>query len=366
MTATLKKHKTTLSKIGVLLTLAVWLIALNRCGRTTASDDEDETGGTGPYIYVASGTAYAGNGASTSTPSNTVAKFNADGTFNRVLVDYSLNTGDSPVAMVDYDSDYLLVLVENPTNIASRRIERVAKDGSGTSTFLIDGTNLGVANRNLVQLGLSSDSGFYIGRGITVGNAAIEKYNATKARITIGANAYVSAPAGACATVTTRFTGLTEGPSGVIFVAHAAVSPNNKVFLISNTGYSVVGDCIASVAMPSVNHYPTAMVYLSDAAQMLISFGNTTGPVHSVYSYDATATNLANATQAYSNLSVLQGISAMTKDEDGNIFIAAGAAGFNTVEKFTYASNTLTRVGSIPLVYGSVYTRSPSAIVVAD
>jgi len=340
------------------------LVLLAQCSSRTASDS---SGTSGQYLYVASGTTFAGTGITMSTQSATVTKFTIDGTYVEVIRDYNdalSFTGDTPVGAIDYDEDYLLVAVENATTPAYRRIEKVAKDGSSVATFLMNSAAFTTATSIIKDLVFSADGGLLISKGTASANAAIEKFNASKARILIAANPYVRAPAGSCATAQTNFARIVVGPGGNILAAHAAATANNKVIMVSLNGYTSAADCITAVTGPTVNHIPTSLLYHS-GGKLFVAYASSTGPVHDIYSYDVDATTITNGALAYSNVSLVQGVSAMTEGTDGSIFVASAATGFNSVENFTVDSSTgvLTRVGSAPVLSPNLYTRSISAIV---
>lgn len=337
-----------------------------RCGKSPEPVEEVPAPS---YIYISSGNTFAGTGVTMSTPANTVSRFTEDGTFIDVLRDYSDSNsvaGDTPVAIQDYDSEHILVAVENATTVSVRRIEKIAKDGSSISNFLVNSAAFNAANMVIKDLIFSADGGYLVSKGITSANAVIEKFNSAKARITIAANAYVRAPGGSCATAQTQFSRIAVGPGGTIIGAHAAATTNNKVILVSADGYTVVGDCLASVTGPTVNHIPTAVLYHATSGKLFVAYGSSTGPVNQIYSYDITASSISNPFLAYSSASLVQGISVMSQDADGAIYVASANSAFNTVEKFTYDTGTglLGRVGSTPLIPASIYTRSISGIVV--
>src|SRR5690606_25684035 len=96
--------------------------------------------------------------------------------------------GDTPVAIVNYDSEHLLVAVENATTVSLRRIEKLAKDGSSVSNFLVNSAAFNAANMVIKDLIFASDGGYLVSKGITSANAVVEKFNSVKARITIAAN----------------------------------------------------------------------------------------------------------------------------------------------------------------------------------
>ncbi|NJM10109.1 MAG: hypothetical protein HC883_04295 [Bdellovibrionaceae bacterium] len=181
---------------------------------------------TGGYIYVASGTVYAGNSITTATPVNVVARFKkTDGSFDSIIRDYTNSPPDSPVDIVDWDEDHLLVLVENAT---SRRVEIVAKDGSSYTSWITNATALSAQLRRMMP---TPDGGLLVSKG-----TMIEKFNASGSRITQGANAFIQSPAGSCATTATLNSAMSIGPSNNIFVVHAAASPHAQINIINASG----------------------------------------------------------------------------------------------------------------------------------
>lgn len=352
----------------ILCFATLFLFVLNSCSKKSSGSDSDTTSGSGQYIYVASGNTFAGTGITMSAAANTVAKYTIDGSFVEVIRDYSdadSYAGDTPVAILDYDDTSILVAVENATTVAYRRVERVAKDGSFISTYLMNAAAFNAANMVLKDLFFSGDGGLLVSKGIASANAVIEKFNSNKTRLTIGANAYVRAPAGSCATAQTQFSRITTGPSNIIIGAHAAATPNNKIILVSSNGYNTVADCLAAATGPDANHIPTSLLYHS-GGKLLVGYGSSTGPVNDIYSYDVTSSAISNPIQAYNNSSVLQGISVISEGSDGSVYVGSSANTFNTIEKFTLDSTTglLTRVGTTTLVGPSIYTRSISGILV--
>lgn len=117
------------ARIGI---IAVFSALVVGCAPLESGDDEGSASSSGPYLYIASGTTYAGNGITAATASNTVVRYKLNGGFDALVMDYTANPGDSPVGLADYDADHLLVLVENTSG---RRIDKVAKDGSSSSSF---------------------------------------------------------------------------------------------------------------------------------------------------------------------------------------------------------------------------------------
>lgn len=327
--------------------------------KATSSADDSTSGGTSSsqFIYVSTGTKYAGNGVVVSTASRIVSKYRTDGSFVCILADFvAEGNGDAPVDMIDYDSTHLLVLLENTTG---RRVVLLNKDCSQyNSTYVINSTALSATLRSMIK---TSDGGFLVSKG-----TAIEKFNSAKQRVLSGAAAFINAPAGSCATSTTLSPAAAIGPSGNIFMLHAAASPNNQINIISSTGYVSAADCLGVAEGPTANHYPTAILYHS-SGKMLVAYANTTGPIHQIYQYDVTATTMTNPVVAYNDRFVVQGPVSMAELADKTVLVASGASTFNTVEHFSYDTTTgaMTRIGGTPLIQASVYTQGISSIIVA-
>ena len=350
------------------ITTLLSFLTLEGCSKKSSGSDSTSGSTSGQYIYVASGNTFAGTGITMSAASNTIVKYTTSGDFVQIIRDYSDSNsyaGDTPVGIIDYDESSILVAVENATTVSYRRIERVAKDGSFVSLYLLNAAAFNAANMVLKDLIFAGDGGLLVSKGIASANAVIEKFNSNKTRLTISGNAYVRAPGGSCATAQTQFARVAVGPSDIIVGAHAAASPNNKIVLISSNGYTTAADCLAAVAGPDANHIPTSLLYHS-SGKLLVGYGSSTGPVHDIYSYDITNASISNAIQAYNNSAVLQGVSVLAEGPDGAVYVGASSSSFNTIEKFTFDSTTgtLTRSGSTTLIGPSIYTRSIAGILV--
>ena len=309
-------------------------------------------------LYVASGSCYAG-GVTTSTGSGTVVTFDpANGALEKVLVDYnSFSPGDMPVGIAEYDADHILVLIENT---AGRRLDLIRKDGSGGSTFLTNGTALNGVLRTLLKL---ADGSYLVSK-----STAVEKFAPSKARVTQGANPYVSAPGGTCATSTTLVSSIQQLGNGKLLYTHAAASPNNKLGLISATGYAAAADCLASQASPTTTALPSASLYHS-SGKLLVAFGSTTLASNFIYAYDVNETTnaITGATPAWTDNAFVNGPSAMTEDRDtGTVYVANGNAAFNSIEAFGFdpATKLLSKSSPLPFTPVSVYTRCVTAMKV--
>lgn len=346
-----------------LLLLLICLTVLS-CG--TGSDepfnsnfDESSSSG-GRYLYVVSGGCYGG-GVTLSAGSATVSRFYKDtGEFDRVLVDYaSIAAGDMPVAIIDKDENTLHVVVENT---GGRRVDTIDKNTFSVSTYLTNTTALNGVMRNAKLL---SDGSMLISK-----STAIEKFSAGKARVTMGANPYVSAPAAPCATTATLITSVSTLSNGKILYTHSAASPNNKIGLISSTGYASAANCLATQASPATTALPTSTLVHS-SGKVLVAYGSTTAASNFIYSYDVDpSTNIfSNITAAYTDFANVYGPSAMTEDpETSDVFIANALNTYNNIERFSYdpTTRTLTKQGATPFISANIYTRCISGMVVGD
>lgn len=343
--------------------LVIQVLLLSGCDSKDSSSFSDQgyqapaasTGG--KRLAVLSGSCYAG-GLTVSAGSSTVALYNMDGTLDKLLVDYNtFSIGDQPISVVEYDEENLLVLVENT---AGRRLDLIRKDGSSIQTFLTNSTALSGVVRALVE---HHDQGFLISK-----STAIEKFSRSKGRVLQGANPFVNAPAGTCATSTTLISSVQSLSNGKIIFAHAAATPNNKIGVISTNGYSVAGDCLAATAAPVTTALPSALLVHS-SGQLLVGYASTTLASNFIYAYDVNATSgaITGATQAFNNVGVVYGPTAIAEDtETGDVYIANG--GFNSIEKFTYNSTTkqLSLSGSVSFVYPQIYSRCVAGMKVIN
>lgn len=339
-----------------LVNLLIALLPLvSSCGNQASAPFNDAALGNygSKSLYVVSGSCYAGGATVSTGPTNTISRFNlSTGQFEKVIMDYNqIAPGDSPIAIYDYDSTRLMALIENTSG---RRLELVNKDGSGSQTYLMNSTALSGIVRSFTVL---SDLGILVSK-----STAIEKFNSGKARILVGASPFVNAPAGSCATSTTLISSVTAHSNGMIVYTHAAANPNNKIGVIASSGYSVAGDCLSGTAAPTTTALPTKAMFHS-SGKLLVTYGSTTLASNFVYSYDFDDTTgaLSNPTAVYSNATNLNGPSAMTEDpETGDVFIANAASTFNTIERFSFANNLLTRASGPTFIPYSVYTRCVS------
>jgi hypothetical protein len=314
------------------------------------------------YLYVASGACYGG-GVTTSTGLATISRIGLDdGQLHGSTINYyAQSPNDQPVGIVNYDSNNLMVLVEN-TN--GRRLDLASKFNAGQiSVFYQNATTLSAVGRSLFKSPL--DGSVYVAK-----STAVEKVSANKQRLTAGAAAYINAPGGACATSTTVMTNALELSGGKLLFSHAAASPNNKIGMISSTGYLAAPDCLTTQAAPFTTSLPTSML-MHSSGKLLVAFGSTTSASNVIMSYTVSESgnSISGATTAYSNQSVVIGPSAMTEDTaTGIVYIASATVGAESINAFSFdsSSGVLTRIGSTPFIPQNQYIRCVSGMVVAE
>ncbi|MBX3034499.1 MAG: hypothetical protein KF865_11295 [Bdellovibrionaceae bacterium] len=340
--------------------------------------DDTPSAGSGRYLYVASGACYSGNGITTftnTTSSNLVYRIDtSSGLRDAVVADYNQSpaqAGDTPVGVVDIDSNYVYVLIENTTTPGARRVEKVEKKASGArSTFSNNTTAMSAQLRGMKLL---STGDLLISK-----SSAIEKITAANVRITQGANPFVNAPAAPCATSTTLMTKVLTMSSGNLFFLHAATS-QNRFGIVSASGYAAAADCKSAQSSPNASSFPVAAVYDAVNTKLIVAYGGsaTTTDINSIYAYSINeSTNAISSPQKIYDVSLypatypylLYGITEMTLDSQTNTLYVATAINTSTtainyaIEKFTYDAtkigsanaSVLTRVGSTPFYpYGS-------------
>jgi hypothetical protein len=337
-----------------LFILIVSISLISACGGESKSLSQVLKSSPNRLLFAASGSCYGG-GVALSTPSQTIVAYDIEsGAFHHTVIDYAIySPGDSPVAMTEFDKDRMLVLVENT---AGRRIDLIRKDGTAVETYLTNTTALSAVLRSIAY---QPD-----GTILASKSSAIEKFGANKARVTQGANPWVNAPGGSCATATTLISAIDVFDNGKILYTHAAATPNNEFGLISATGYATAGDCLASTAAPTTTALPTAIT-IHPSGKTLVAFGSTTAASNFIYSYDvnSTANSISGATAAYTDISVVNGPSAMTVDTaNGYVYVANSISTFNTIEEFALNGSTLSRTRTLPFAGPSVFTKCISSL----
>lgn len=344
------------------------------------------------YLYVASGACYSGGGNtafSNTTASNLIYRINlSTGVKSDVLADYNASpsqAGDSPVGIVNADSDYIFALVENTTTVGARRIEKIAKSAAGARTLFSNNTT--AMSAQLRSLHMLSNGDFLLSK-----STALEKITSANVRLTKGANPYVSAPAAPCATSTTLMSKVLSLSNQFIVFLHAATSQNRFGF-VKPEGYAAGGDCTPAQAAPTAAAFPVAAVYDSENSKLIVAYAGsaTTTDLNSIYSYNITETStsvtVGTANKIYDASLypgtypyLLYGISEMAFDsETSSLYVATAINTATTIanyaiEKFTYDaskigvtnSQVLTRVGTSPFFSFGSDTKCIADMMIAD
>ena len=256
----------------------------------------------------------------------------------------------------DYDSKRILVAVENA---AGRRVDLVNKDGSGFSTYVSNTTALSAVLRGARFL---SDGSLLVSK-----SSAIEKFAAgTGVRVVkTGPLPYVNAPAGSCSASATLISGIDTLSNGKIIFTHASAAPNNRLNLVSSSGYTSAADCLAGTAITPTTALPTAVIVHS-SGKVLVATGSTTAGSNLIQTYPVNATTnaIGAATTSFADESIVNGPTAMVEEPvTTDVFVANGSG--STIERFKYDSTTslMTQIPSLR-ISDFAYTRCVSAMKV--
>lgn len=324
------------------------------------TQDTNSSNAGGRYLYITSGACYSG-GVTTSAGSFTIARYSkTSGAFDRLILDYGeVAVNDAPVSLIQLSIEQLLVLVENT---GGRRFDLLDINRGQVTSYLINSTALNGALRKFTKL---TDGSFLVAK-----STAIEKFNSAKARVTQGANPFVNNPQGSCAGSATLISSTDVLTNGKILFTHAATSPNNRIGVISATGYAAPADCLATQTAPTTTALPTSILRHS-SGKILVAYGSTTASSNLIYSYDIDATSgtISNAIEAYNDFAIINGPSAMVEDVNtGDVFIANANSSFNTVEKFYFnpTSGILTKATNTAFIPPSIFTRCISGMSIGD
>ncbi len=338
----------------------------------TACSEEDEAAlEANRFLYVASGTCYAGGGNTAftnATASNVVYRVNLrNGQKDITLADYNSSpatVGDSPVGVVEFDANNVYVAVENTTTVGARRIERAPKTQMSSRSLFSN--NTAALSAQLRSLEISSTGDLLISK-----STAIEKISSANVRITKGANPYVNAPAAPCATSTTLISKSITLTNQFIAFTHAATA-QNRIGFVKPAGYAAGGDCTVAQAAPNANSFPVAIAYDALNTNLIVAYAGSTvtTDINSIYVYTLaetdttvaiTATNkiydVADYPTTYSYL--LYGISDMIFDSAENTLYIATAINTTpiitnfSIEKFSYDPSKLGTDNSRVLIRSS-------------
>jgi hypothetical protein len=344
------------------------------------------------YLYVASGTCQAPSGVTTfsaTTSSNLVFRVNlSTGIRDSIIADYNASpasAGDTPVGLVDWDTDRLAVVVGNT---ATGRIEFVPKNATSRSNFGLTPGPATIFSAIPRFMSKTNDGGLF-----TIRSGAIDKISSSGIRLSgpsASANYVMNNLGATCGTTNTTYSfALHTGTSSNRIIAGHAFAAQNRVISLPAIGASGAGQCVAAQAAPGAGtSWPLAAVYDSVNSKLIVAWGNsaTTANTNMIVAYDYNDTtgaigtantlyDISTGTAPYT----LFAVSAMTLDPVTNtIYIATAISTATTVvnyaiEKFTYDatkigvtnSAVLTRVGSTPFYNYGVDTKCISGMTVA-
>lgn len=395
-----------------LIVLAMAAIGLTLSTFSCSKGGDDANTGGERYLYVATGQCNSGQGITTlssTLSSRMVAKFGLSTTKTGSIVFdlagsyqggfFEPETGAQ--ALVD-NNDKLLLLTENAVSPSlGRLIFQIPKNSPfNTTTYASDSNAFTqVAGHITRSMAMNSNSTLLFSKSVSV-----EKIGTNTLRIPKpGPAAFVDNPGAACAgsntfvsavAVMPPFTG--EETGKIIYAHQGATAASNRLGIISQNGYAVVGDCLSSRQISTVVHAndtglsgaivapnavagssPTAMVYIPTPAgpntgKLLVAYSaavntdmdNSANLTYAIVMYDideasaAAATISANATILYRSSDNIFGISAMAFDSSDNSLYVATASQPGTanqatqaygykIEKFTF---NLANLGSSPIL----------------
>jgi hypothetical protein len=344
------------------------------------------------YLYISSGACQAASGVTTFsaiTSSNLVFRVNlSTGMRDSIIADYNASpasAGDTPVGVVDWDSDRLAVIVGNA---ATGRIEYVPKNATSRSNFGLTPGPATIFSAIPRFMSKTNDGGLF-----TIRSGAIDKISSSGIRLSgpsASANYVMNNLGATCgATNTTYSFALHTGTSSNRIIAGHAFAAQNRVISMPAIGASSGTQCIAAQAAPGAGtSWPLAAIYDSANSKLIVAWGNsaTTANTNMIIAYDYNDTtgaigpantlyDISTGTAPYT----LYNVSAMTLDSTTNtIYISTAISTATTVvnyaiEKFTYDatqigvtnSAVLTRVGSTPFYNYGVDTKCISGMTIA-
>lgn len=417
------------TKITQLTIATIALLALIISGCSKSADEVAAAATPSKNLYVASGACYSGTGITTYSSANSsrlISKVSLDTGVLSYFLDFSTSYqgGDfapetSPQSLID-DGDNILLLTENAINAGERRIFKIPKNSPyNTSVYSNDALAFTTGATNITRsMVKESDGTMLFSKSV-----AIEKLGVNTLRIPMGANAWINAPAGLCATSATLISDLISLPpfspatTGKILFAHnVAVNANNRLAIVSHDGYSVAGNCVTGVQVTGVVHtyapnitgpaitFPavqgvnvTSMVYIPTAAgtgkliaayssAVATELNNNTNQnfvivMWTITESSTTAATITSPVILYRDFSNIFGISSMAYDSStGHLYVAAASqpgvanqttAGYGyKIEKFLLDINTpsltLVQVNNKPFVNRTSATKCVTSMIVAD
>lgn len=413
-------------KSGFVIWVSFLFLSLSACVKKAEEEQSSSLAGA-KKLYVSTGSCNSGTGITTYTTTAT-----------RTLEEYDIESSEHTATLLDYnaagtfvaathpksivnDGSSLYILNENATTVSERKVILVPK--SAPFSFATYYTNPTVLNGIVLSLFKDEEGSMLISK-----STAIEKISVSPIRLPAGANPWVNAPGGSCATSTTMVSSVLALPkyagtsTGKVAFAHqGATAALNRIGLISYTGYFAASDCLSGVQISSVTHTkaanlapatvafnatgtsPTAMVFIpfpngTKTGKLLVAYSNgqtsnnaagTYNLNHGLVMWDvdessATAASLSNPVVVFDDSTVLYGISAMAYDSlSGYVYVATagepGAVnqttngyGYN-IEKFAVSiasdgSPSLTRSTNSgkPFIKGGANTKCISSLALGD
>ncbi len=309
------------------------------------------------YIYISSGFP-------TATGVGTVTRWDKYGEFLNIIHDFSTNPGFMPQAVAFQNLTGLTEMLFLSFNGTNGLVDIADTDGVNFTNYFQNNTALAAGTKRMVT---TTDGGLLVTR-----TAAVERFNSAKQRV--GAPKY--ATTGAC-TVALGTAAIQVMLSGVeyVVVSNAQVTPANKVSLFNGS----TGACISGVAPtgPATTMWPVDMDYDPTTNKLFVLYYPFTAATTNaqIWSFDVTASAINNGTllynDIYGDIAVISATPAAlsssinfhrTADES---FVLVGTSN-NSVMKFSYSGTALTKLGTTPLIYQSIFARSISNIAILD
>lgn len=276
-------------------------------------------------------------------------------------------------SLIDNDES-ILMLTENAVNTGDRKIFSIPKlSPYNTNVFASDALALTSTAAHITRSMLRDNDGTLLFSK----SIAVEKIGTNSLRVPMGANPWVNAPAGTCATSTTFMSALTVLPAyngantgKLIFAHQGTTAAANRLGIISNDGYSIAGNCLNGYQISAVAHTnapnvsgpltfstagpsPTAMVYIATpggpttgkllvaySASVATELNNSTNLNYAIVMWNvnetsASAAALSNPVVLYRDFADIFGISAMAYDADSNSLYVATASQPGTANQTT-------------------------------
>lgn len=354
------------------------------CAKAPEDDSSASTSpGSGKYLYVASGACQAGGNTTftATTASNLVYRVNmTTGARETLIADYNIGlTGDTPVAITDYDTENLLVVVERN---GFRRIEKVKKQYYGDRVDFSTDT-AGALSAALIDITKNPSGGYFVSR--TTGVALLGNAGNTQIATYLAANSGNAT----CGTTNIKYSSIGTTNFGHLIYMNAETN-DNRIGVVSAGPTCLSGQVgPANSATAAQNATSTVLTWIPGTSQIVAAYAGTTvlSNINSLWVYDvtedATTATVAAGTKIYdaSNFPTtidyrLYGVSAMTFDPDkSHLYVATSTvaatpltSGSYVIERFVYdgANKTITRDGTAPFYSTGIDTRCISSMFIAN